>query len=266
MNQEMIIVTPAIASAYLAMNAGNRPLTASHVMALANTMRRGEWIFNGDAIRITKSGNLIDGQHRLNAIIECGLPQKAMVVTGLDDDAFLTIDAGRPRGASDTLAIQGYQCTSALSTAARYIININSVSQSSLCHQGAGDRSTPTQILGIIKANPKLQDSAKYGVSKKAKRYLGSGLLSFCHFWFIKHDYVAGTNFFDEIDSGDFSYKYSPALALKEKLIDNLVDSKKLNRDEKAAYVFLAFNKYLEGAQVKRLNLKKDKKEWFKLG
>jgi hypothetical protein len=29
--------------------------------------------------------------------------------------------------------------------------------------------------------------------------------------------------------------------------------------------VFSAFNKYLEGAQVKRLNLKKDKKDWFKL-
>jgi hypothetical protein len=263
MNQEIIIVTPDIATAYLAMNAGNRPLTESHVISLSKSMIRGEWIFNGDSIRITKSGKLIDGQHRLSAIVKSGLPQKAMVVTGLDDDAFLTIDCGRVRGAQDILSIQGYQCTTTLATAARYIININS--GNGLCMQNTASKSTATQILSTIKANPLLQDSARYGQSKKARKYFGPALLAFCHFWFIKHDYIAGTSFFDEIDSGEYSYKFSPVLALKERLIDNAVSNKKLHRDEKAAYVFSAFNKYIEATQVKRLNLKKDKKDWFKL-
>ena len=264
MNQEIIIVTPAIASAYLEMNAGNRPLTNSHVLALSKSMIRGEWIFNGDSIRITKSGLLIDGQHRLSAIIASGLPQKAMVVTGLDDAAFLTIDCGRIRGAQDSLAIQGYQCTNVLAAIARYVVNIES-GAISLCGQSSSSKSTPTQILNIVKENPDLQDSAKYGQSKKAKKYFGASLLGFTHYWFLKHDYVAGTNFFEEIESGEYSYKFSPALALREKLIDNVVSSKKLNRDEKAAYVFSAFNKYMENSQVKRLNLKNNKKDWFKL-
>lgn len=260
----MIIVTPAIASAYLAMNAGNRPLTDSHVLTLSRAMSRGEWVFNGDSIRITKLGNLIDGQHRLSAIVHCGIPQKVMVVAGLDDDAFLTIDCGRTRGANDSLSIEGYQCTTTLSTIARYVANIKS-KQLSLCHQSPGNKSTSTQILNIIKSNPELQESAKYGQSKKPRKYFGGALLAFAHYWFVKHDYVAGKNFLEEIETGEYSYKFSPVLALKEKLIDNVVSSKKLNRDEKAAYVFAAFNKYLEGAKVKRLSLKKDKKDWFNL-
>ena len=264
MNHEMIIVTPEIASAYLAMNAGNRPLNAAHVASLSRAMSRGEWVFNGDSIRITKSGNLIDGQHRLNAIVKCGVPQKVMVVSGLNDDAFLTIDCGRTRGAHDSLAIQGYQCTITLSTIARYVSNIKS-EQLSLCHQAPSNKSTSTQILNTIKSNPELQESAKYGQSKKARKYFGGALLAFAHYWFIKHDYVSGKMFLEEIETGEYSYKFSPVLALKEKLIDNVVSNKKLNRDEKAAYVFAAFNKYLEGAQVKRLSLKKDKKDWFDL-
>jgi len=263
MNQEMIVITPDIALAYLGMNNGNRPLNELHVSNLAGAMTRGEWMFNGDSIRMTKSGKLIDGQHRLNAIIKCGLPQKIMVVTGLDDDAFLTIDCGRARGAQDSLAIQGYQATTTLATTARYLLNI--ISGTSLCNQTGRSKSTSTQVLNVIKKYPDLQTSAKYGASKKARKYFGPALLSFCHYWFIKHDYVAGTCFFQEIESGDYSYKNSPVLALKEKLVDNAVSNKKLQRDEKAAYVFAAFNKYMEEAQVKRISLKKDSKEWFKL-
>ena len=186
-----------------------------------------------------------------------------MVVTGLDDDAFLTIDCGRIRGAQDVLAIEGYKCTTTLATAARYVMNIKS--GDALCTQNASNKSTSTQILNTIKENPNLPDSARYGQSKKSRKYFGSGLLAFCHFWFIKHDYVYGSEFFNEIESGDYSYKFSPILALKEKLVDNTVSNKKLQRDEKAAYVFAAFNKYMEGAKVKRLSIKKDKKEWFKL-
>ena len=264
MNHEMIVVTPAIALAYLAMNAGNRPLTESHVLSLSESMTRGEWVFNGDSIRITKAGNLIDGQHRLSAISRCGIPQRVMVVTGLDDDAFLTIDCGRVRGAQDSLSIQGYQCTTTLSAIARYVINIQSGSLS-LCGQSPRNKSTSTQILNVIKSNPEMQESARYGQAKKSRKYFGPALLAFSHFWLIRHDHVAGTNFLDEIETGEYSYKFSPALALKEKLIDNAVSSKKLNREEKAAYVFAAFNKYMDGTQVKRLSLKKDKKDWFHL-
>ena len=260
----MITITPEIAAAYLDVNAGNRPLTSSHVDNLSSAMSRGEWIFNGDSVRIANSGRLIDGQHRLNAIIKCGIPQKMMVVSGLDDKAFLTIDCGRLRQPADTLAIKGFKHTSALSSAARFLMNINS--GHTIHGKGSAQKYTSTQILETVINNPNLAVSAAYGSSKRSRKYIGPALLAFCHYWFIKHDYIAGTEFFNEIESGEYSYKFSPIAALKEKLIDNAVSTKKLNRDEKAAYVFAAFNKYLNGEQVKRLNLKHDSKDWLQLG
>lgn len=260
----MIIMTPDLAAGYLEMNSANRPLNVKHVEWLASIMRRGEWAFNGDSIRINKSGKLMDGQHRLSAIISCGIPQRVVVTTGIDDEAFLTIDCGRNRGASDALAIEGFKCTTALASAARFLMNIQK--GFSMHGKEQAKKYTNAEILSVIKAHPHLQASAQYGQSKKARKYMGSALLSFCHYWFTQYDFIAGTSFFSQFESGEYSYKHSPVSALKEKLMDNAINSKKLDRDDKAAYVFLAFNKYMLGSQVRVLKLKKDKNEWFSLG
>ena len=260
MKNEMIVITPDIALAYLAMNGGNRPMSESHVEHLALIMKRGEWVFNGDSIRITSGGRLVDGQHRLNAIVRCGIPQKVMVVTGLEDSVFLTIDCGKSRSASDSLAIEGYACTTALTSCARYAINMEGFGY---MHARNINKATSSQILEAIKKNPEMQDSARYGQSKKSRKFMGVSLLAFCHYWFLKHDYLSGIEFFDEFESGDYSYSNSPVKALKEKLMDNAVSSAKMSKVVKAGYVFLAFNKYMASESVRVLRLRRDQKEWL---
>tara|TARA_R110000851_G_C12958259_1_gene554007 strand:+ start:109 stop:903 length:795 start_codon:yes stop_codon:yes gene_type:complete len=262
MKNEMMIVTPDIALAYLAMNGGNRPMSDSHVEHLALIMKRGEWVFNGDSIRITTGGRLVDGQHRLSAIIKCGIPQKVMVVTGLDDSVFLTIDCGKSRSASDSLAIEGYACTTALTSCARYAINMEGFGY---MYARNINKATSFQVLSAIKKNPEMQESAKYGQSKKSRKFIGVSLLSFCHYWFLKHDYIAGTEFFNEFESGDYSYANSPVKALKEKLVDNAVSTAKMSKTDKGGYIFLAFNKYMADESVRVLRLKKDPKEQLNL-
>ena len=43
-------------------------------------MRNGLWELNGAAIVIDEFGNLIDGQHRLSAVVESGTTQQFVVV------------------------------------------------------------------------------------------------------------------------------------------------------------------------------------------
>ena len=99
------IITPEVARAYLESNTRNRPVFVARVAEYATAMRNGKWVLNGDTLRFDASGRLIDGQHRLHACVQAGTQCCTYVLRGIDDArAFLTIDVGKVRGASDMLA------------------------------------------------------------------------------------------------------------------------------------------------------------------
>lgn len=64
---------------------------------------------NGDTIRISKTFKLLDGQHKLWAIVISGIPCDYIIATGLDDDVASFIDIGANRSAADITSINGYQ-------------------------------------------------------------------------------------------------------------------------------------------------------------
>lgn len=103
-----IRMTPAMAQQLLESNQLNRPLAPGHAERIAGQIKAGKWRFNGDTIKISKTGDVLDGQHRLWAIIESDTPVDTIVIFGIDRDAFATIDTIRkPRSLGDTVALAG---------------------------------------------------------------------------------------------------------------------------------------------------------------
>jgi hypothetical protein len=110
-------ITPEIAKQYLESNTSNRTINANFVNFLAEQIKLGKWIENGESIKFNKSGVLVDGQHRLLAVVKLGLPIKTNVVRGCDDDSFATLGNARPRSARDTmstLGIANYSCITSI--------------------------------------------------------------------------------------------------------------------------------------------------------
>jgi hypothetical protein len=68
MQTELATITPAVAREMLKHNTDNRVLRPSHVETLRVSFERGEFVTTHQGIAFDKSGNLIDGQHRLTAI------------------------------------------------------------------------------------------------------------------------------------------------------------------------------------------------------
>jgi hydrogenase maturation factor len=94
---QVLEVTPVQAKAWLKLNTLNRPVRSSYVAYLADAMKRGEWVVNHQPLAINGS-RLIDGQHRLMAVVESGLSAvKMAVVTDADTATFDTIDIGVKR-------------------------------------------------------------------------------------------------------------------------------------------------------------------------
>jgi len=103
----LVTITPQMATELLGANTRNRPLSAATVDKLASLMKDGRWEFNGDTITFSRTGVLIDGQHRLAAIAQSGFSVKALIVRGVEDRVFATKDLGKKRRGADILAILG---------------------------------------------------------------------------------------------------------------------------------------------------------------
>lgn len=106
MKTDIELITPEIATCYLSKNRVNRHISEPRVRAYAYDMMNNAWQLNGEAIRFNKAGDLIDGQHRLSAIIKCGVPVKMLVVRDIDDNITL-YDRGRNRYVTDSMLIGG---------------------------------------------------------------------------------------------------------------------------------------------------------------
>jgi predicted Fe-Mo cluster-binding NifX family protein len=100
-------ITPERAHEYLKRNTNNyRRVRMSDVNQYSCDMKAGRWEFNGESIKFSKSGVLLDGQHRLMAIEKAGIPIKTMVTRDVDD--YVTIyDSGSTRTPSQILAANG---------------------------------------------------------------------------------------------------------------------------------------------------------------
>lgn len=94
-----------MASHWLESNHLNRPVRNRHVEYLARQMAEGRWQVNGQAIIISEKEDILDGQHRLLAVVQSGVTIKSLVVYGIANEAFKTIDTGALRTGSDALHV-----------------------------------------------------------------------------------------------------------------------------------------------------------------
>lgn len=101
MKTEIQTVTPQKAQEWLCKNHFNRPIRKANVITFADQMKSGRWLLSHQGIAFDTSGRLIDGQHRLNAVILANTPVAMMVTTGASIDLFKVTDGGAKRNLSD---------------------------------------------------------------------------------------------------------------------------------------------------------------------
>lgn len=103
-------ITPEIAAKWLdEHNTHNRNIQPERVSGHARDMESSNWWFVGDTIRFATADDrdiLIDGQHRLAAIVRSELSQVYIVVRGLDLEAQEAIDTNKIRSFSNTLQLE----------------------------------------------------------------------------------------------------------------------------------------------------------------
>lgn len=102
-------VGPEQAQKWLERNTANRTVRPSRIKEYAAAMTEGRWLYTADPIRFDTAGKLIDGQHRLMAVVRSGATIDMHVVRGLSPEAQDAVDTGVIRTATDALKVRGFK-------------------------------------------------------------------------------------------------------------------------------------------------------------
>ena len=122
---KIVTITPAYAAKLLRDSAHhNRPLNTRMVDVYARDMAAGHWVINGQAIVLSPNGELLDGQHRLHAVVKSGVTIDTVISLGVPVKHFKTIDRGKERTFADVLHINGYHSTHRLAAITQVYIQI----------------------------------------------------------------------------------------------------------------------------------------------
>jgi hypothetical protein len=171
MKAEIVTMTPERAKALLELNTNNRPLSEAIVSKYARLMKECKWHENGESIILTDRPRLGSGQHRLHACIRAGYTWRAVIVSGVADAAFPTLDAGKGRTGADVLGTLGHKQTHSAASVLTAIRGYKSGLKSYFQRVGL----SPAEVAELAQAYPDYQhvlpltyEMAKHGLPKQS--------------------------------------------------------------------------------------------------
>lgn len=246
------VITPALAEEMLKHNTSNRPIKESNVAFLANEILTGRWRLTGSAIQFVGK-DLVDGQHRLKAIVAAGKPIKSVITrfptTAASKEIFKVIDVGCGRSIGDILAINGESNVNVLSGILkgfdRYCKAVEQAGQTaktipyssqSLSAQKQTNVSVNakrinikkplTYIMDLLAQYPFARESAKFGASiaKQKPQILSPTQWGLMHAILSDVNEIDASTFLQSLHTGENLSRQSPVLQLRERLLSIRTD------------------------------------------
>jgi len=254
-------INPHVAAEWLKRNTQNRKTSRLHVEALAHDMEKGNWEVNGDAIRFDINNTLIDGQHRLQAIIKSGVTIECLVIKNLPSEAFATIDTNKVRGGSDTLSVLGVDHAITVAAALR-LIHASKLSRDWTgwgASKAGRQKITNNDMIDLYHQHPEIDHCAKVimsGERKTVRKLLTAGTATFIYYWLSNIDADDADQFFEWMEYCEGIDRTHPVSMLRNRLIE--ISSSHGGRDQVSkrnmlALTFRAWNGMRDGEDMKML-------------
>lgn len=175
-------------------------------------MASSQWPFIADSISFNAAGELIDGQHRSRAIIDSNSPQFFLICVGLDPEAIVVFDTGRPRRFSDWLTIEGISNPSAVASLTRRVLDwrrgnyavprVGRIPSAPYVDLPA----SPAQLMETFRSAPDdIQLATRQGLSVARlfpRKTASASVLGFAWLLFGKYDIDLREKFFHELTRG----------------------------------------------------------------
>jgi len=250
---QMVRISPVMAEAWREMiPERQRPINELRVQLLSRAIIEGRWVdCAGNAIVFDRSGNLVDGQHRLLAVVRAKKSITSFVITGVVENAIFVLDheiAVRTLGHS--LKLHGEGNYNVLAGAIKWLWRYENGIVS-----GPNISPDTQQAFDLLKANPGIRNSVSVGA--KCSSIYSVTLGTFCHFLFARVDAQKSDRFFECLTNGvglRSTDETSGIWLFRERLLKVKTQrGMTMNQIHKIALCFKAWNFFASGVVVKNL-------------
>ncbi|HMT13114.1 MAG TPA: hypothetical protein PKE19_00050 [Aestuariivirga sp.] len=218
------IINPSRAEALLNVNPGNRALSTKAIEDYAEDMAAGRWAVNGEAIVISDTGELNDGQHRCEAVITADVSIQALVVCGVSRASRTTTDMGKIRRVGDLAHMLGVPDAITVSAAATLLMAIEDETISNSMRDGRVNSARPTrqEVLKFITAN--LEDIRRAMGALNASKCVKVGSFSrmaacLAALARATGDFNGAAAYVRDVSEGENLSRNNPAYVVRERLI-----------------------------------------------
>lgn len=241
---EIVTITPALAKEWLRANTHNRPVREARVNGYARMMTAGQWHLNGEAIKRAVDGTILDGQHRLLAIVKSGATITTLVVQGLPSEAQDTMDGGAKRSAGDVFSLRGEQNAAILGSVARKVW---------MWEQGdrrfsAKEAPTVPELYALVDKYPGLRRSADIAVRVYSNfRYIPPSVVGCAHHLCSRIDADEAAWFYESLGTGAELPLRHPVLTLRKRVMTDKDNKKVVTDGLHLAQVLTAWNALRRG-------------------
>lgn len=248
---EEVLVTPVMAEAWLkTLNTHNRPINVSKVLQFAMDMEAGRWGRTSVPIIFALSGWLMDGQHRLEAVVLSGCAQTFVVVRNEPDEAQAVIDLGSSRTPTDQLHVFDITVSKSVAAAIRVYIEWQ---RGMLFGDARRARTSTPTIVAWAQANPvKVEALARLESVVRAVPATRSVVMAVA-LRLQEIDYDDAVSFMRSVASGANLAPGSPRLALSRRLFKARTERTALTTRDIIGMFVVAWNADREGRTMVKI-------------
>ena len=248
---QVYIVTPTHAARLLENNLCNRAVSEKTVSKYAKQMIDGKWKMNGEPIICNGDGSLLNGQHRLYGCLKAGKSFPSLIVKGIDQAAFDTMDSGKQRTLSDAMTAEN-------------IPNASSAAATVRCIKAYEQSGTPdTRVLNDLHFVKRdfinrydqdaelIQRGVVIAARLRGKMQVAKSAAAFCFVKFAEYDEDLAADFMAGVESGRGLAKRDPCYVLRERLLRiGVADRFDMSSVEQAAAMFKAFRAFTRNGEI----------------
>ena len=243
----LLEITPEVAEVMLRKKNTNRTLKLSQLNRIKRALEQERWEINGETIIFDHAGQLIEGQHRLKAVVESGYTIRTLVVRGIDRERFKTMGQGSKRTAGDILGIQGVKNSRNIAAALRWVYRYEHDMM-----MNAHPNVTDDELADTITEHEAIIESLSFGV--KAHSLAAPGMVTALHYLCSQRDKALANHFFWTFATGEHLEKGDAILVLRDRFLQGLGKRKArliLRDEQKAPMIVLAWNIIRKDGYVK---------------
>lgn len=256
--QHRVRVTPELARRFLqaVTNAGRtnyrktRPYWVNHY---ARQMQAGRWIYTASRIHFDRDGLLVDGFHRLEAVVLTGVTIEVDIVLNTPPEVIELLDRGNVRTDADVAEFRGHtDAKNLIAWTGRLLEWENGV-------LGSGSRLRlfdPQDKLAMYEADPDLGDEAtSMGRKIWSATHINKAMASAFYWQVAQIDREAAARFCELLVSGAHLDNDDPILALRNWAINRWGLNQKTTEEEWAHALTKAWNKWRKNEPIKMLRI-----------